>query len=286
VGGNAVRGVKQDSAPWRPHGRALLDYSDGDTAAEVVVHGDDGETEVVPIRVFFRGPSEFSALEEAAIDLCRGRVLDAGAGAGCHSLILQEHGLSVCAIDIAPEAVEVMRRRGVKDVRCQDLFGFQEEPFDTILLMMNGIGVVGDLAGLDRLLAEVHRLLAPDGQILLDSYDPAWPDDQHAGRSSKRSNPASRYLGEMRFRLEYKGKKGPTLAWLFLDSKLLTERAMKAGWSCEVIWQEEEGHYLARLTRARPETGLGIRRAGARGRAGPGSRSRRAPPGRGPIDAP
>lgn len=241
-----------DSAPWRPHGRALLDFYNGDTTAEVVIHGDDGETEIVPIRVFFRGPSEFSALEDAALELCRGRVLDAGAGAGCHSLVLQEQGLSVCAIDLAPEAIEVMQKRGVKDARWADIFRFQDGPFDTILLMMNGIGVVGDLAGLDRFLADVHRLLAPDGQILLDSYDPTWTEDQDGAASWKGSNPAGRYIGEMRFRLEYRGRKGPTLSWLFLDAQLLAERAMKGGWSCEVIWQEEEGHYLARLTRADP----------------------------------
>ena len=250
--GKAARNVTTDSAPWRPHGRALLDFYNGDSSAEVVVHGDDGETEVVPSRVFFRGPSEFSPLEEAALDLCRGRVLDAGAGAGCHSLVLQEQELSVCAIDIAPEAVEVMRARGVKDARCADIFHFHEEPFDTILLMMNGIGVVEDLAGLDRFLADAYWLLAPDGQILLDSYDPNWSDDPDEAPSPPTGGPASRYIGEMRFRLEYKGKKGPPLAWLFLDAKLLAEHAMKAGWSCEVIWQEEEGHYLARLTRAGP----------------------------------
>ncbi|MFI5339105.1 MAG: class I SAM-dependent methyltransferase [Candidatus Methylomirabilales bacterium] len=239
-----------DSAPWRPHGRALLDFYSGDTSAEVVTHGDDGETEVVPIRVFFRGPSEFSALEEAALDLCRGRVLDAGAG--CHSLVLQEQDLPVCAIDIAPEAVEIMQRRGVRDARCADIFHFHGGPFDTLLLMMNGIGVVEDLAGLDRFLADAHRLLAPDGQILLDSYDPTWTHDPDGAPSRGAGGPSDRYIGEMRFRLEYKGKKGPTLAWLFLDSELLAERAMKAGWSCEVIWQEEEGHYLARLTRADP----------------------------------
>ena len=250
--GNAVRSTTIDPAPWRPHGRALLDFHNGDRSAEVVVHGDDGETEVVPIRVFFRGPAEFSALEEAALDLCRGRVLDAGAGAGCHSLVLQEQDLSVCAIDIAPEAVEVMRRRGVNDARCADIFHFQEGPIDTLLLMMNGIGVVEDLAGLDRFLADAHRLLTPDGQILLDSYDPNWSDDPDEAPSPKAGGSSGRYIGEMRFRLEYKGKKGPPLAWLFLDAKLLGERAMKAGWSCEVIWQEEEGHYLARLTRADP----------------------------------
>lgn len=238
-----------DSAPWRPHGRALLDFYYGETAAAVVTHGDDGESEVVPSSVFFRGPADFSALEEAALDLCRGRVLDAGAGAGCHALVLQEQDLTVCAIDIAPEAVEVMRKRGVRDARCADIFHFREGLFDTLLLMMNGIGVVEDLAGLDRFLADAHELLAPDGQILLDSYDPTWDDELGKAGVAGVELPGGRYVGEMRFRLEYKGKKGPTLTWLFLDAGLLTERALKAGWSCEVVWREEEGHYLARLTR-------------------------------------
>jgi SAM-dependent methyltransferase len=236
-----------DPAAWKPHGVALLDYYNGDTSAEIVVHGDDGETEDVPIRVFFRGPSDFSALEEAALDLCRGRVLDAGAGTGCHSLVLQEQGLEVCAIDVAPEAVEIMRKRGVRDARCADVFRFQEEPFDTLLLMMNGIGVVEDLAGLDRFLAEARRLIKPDGQILLDSYDPHWTDDPDEAASVQPGRPGDRYIGEMGFRLEYKGRKGPPLAWLFVDAKVLADRALKAAWTCEVIWLEEEGHYLARL---------------------------------------
>ena len=124
--------------------------------------------------------------------------------------------------------------------------------------MMNGIGVVGDLAGLDRFLAEVPRLLAPGGQILLDSYDPAWMDDSDDAPPSPTAS-AGRFMGEMRFRLEYKGKKGPMLAWLFLDSKLLAERAMKTGFSCEVIWQEEEGHYLARLTPSAEERHVPLR---------------------------
>jgi SAM-dependent methyltransferase len=239
-----------DSAPWKPHGRALLDFYNGETAAAVVTQGDDGKSEVVPSSVFFRGPADFSALEEAALDLCRGRVLDAGAGAGCHALGLQEQDFTVCAIDIAPEAVEVMRKRGVKDARCADIFHFRDGLFDTLLLMMNGIGVVGDLAGLDRFLVDAHELLAPGGQILLDSYDPTWAEEADDTRSRGAGGPADRYPGEMRFHLEYKGKKGPTLMWLFLDSGLLAERAMKAGWSCEVIWQEDEGHYLVRLTRA------------------------------------
>jgi hypothetical protein len=53
----------------------------------------------------------------------------------------------------------------------------------------------------------------------------------------------------MRFQLEYKGVMGPPLEWWFVDSATLAEHARTPGWSCEMIWQEEEGHYLARLTR-------------------------------------
>jgi SAM-dependent methyltransferase len=225
------------------------------------VHEEGGETEVVPVSVFFRGPSEFSALEEAALDLCRGWVLDAGAGTGCHALVLQELGLSVCAIDIAPEAVEIMRHRGVRDARCADLFQFAGGPYDTILMMMNGIGVVGTLAGLDAFLRDVPRLLAPDGQLLVDSYDPrpegaadvaetlSPAQSQCTARTDKKGSGG--YPGEMRFQLEHKGRRGPTLGWLFIDPETLARHAAGAGWRCEVIWREEEGHYLARLTRGR-----------------------------------
>jgi SAM-dependent methyltransferase len=223
------------------------------------VHEEGGETEVVPVSVFFRGPSDFSALEEAALDLCRGRILDAGAGTGCHALVLQELGLSVCAIDIAPEAVEIMRRRGIRDARCADLFQFRESPFDTILLMMNGIGVVGTLAGLEAFLRDVPRLLTQGGQLLFDSYDPrpeGGGDAQRAdlpaeGPPAASSQGSGQYPGEMRFQLEYKGCRGPTLGWLFVDPETLEVLAGRAGWRCEVIWREEEGHYLARLVRGR-----------------------------------
>jgi SAM-dependent methyltransferase len=239
---------------WAPHGAALRDYQNGLVGAEVTVRGEDGAEERVPAAVFFRGPAEFSALEEAALACCRGRVLDAGAGAGSHSLDLQARGLPVVALDVSPEAVAVMRERGVRDVRCGDIFTLRGERFDTLLMMMNGVGIAGSLAGLDRLLGTIHRLLAPDGQFLLDSYDPRDPDvPADPGSESK-----AQYVGEMRFQLEYAGVCGPFYEWLFVDLPTLTDRAARAGFCCEGLWHEEEGHYFARLTSVggRPRDGL------------------------------
>jgi SAM-dependent methyltransferase len=224
---------------WAPHGAALRDFLAGDRDAEVIVRAEDGDEERTPARVFFREPGEFSALDEAALDLCHGRVLDVGAGAGCHSLVLQARGLSVTALDVSPEAVEVMRRRGVREVRCGDVFSFAGERFDTLLILMNGIGLVGTLEGLDRFLRDVPRLLTDGGQILLDSFDPGPADPA----------PPRAYAGEMRFQLEYRGVRGAFYDFLFLDFETLRGHAGRAGWRCESIWQEDEGHYLVRLTR-------------------------------------
>jgi SAM-dependent methyltransferase len=224
---------------WAPHGAALRDFLAGRLDAEVIVRDEDGEEERTPASVFFRGPEEFSVLDQVALDLCRGRVLDVGAGAGCHSLVLQDRGLTVTALDVAPEAVEVMWRRGVQDARCGDVFGFAGERFDTLLVLMNGIGLVGTLQNLDRFLRDVPRLLSAGGQILLDSFDPGPPDPARPGA----------YAGEMRFQLEYDSVRGAFYEFVFLDFETLRGHAEAYGWRAESIWQEDEGHYLARLTR-------------------------------------
>jgi SAM-dependent methyltransferase len=240
--------VGTDAAAWAPHGAALRDYLSGDSGAEVIVRGEDGEEERVAAEVFFRGPGEFSALEEAALDLCGGRILDVGAGAGSHSLALQDRGLSVVALDLAEEAVEVMRRRGVHDVHRGDIFTWNGEEFDTLLLLMNGVGVVGTLAGLDRFLRLARHLLVPGGQVLLDSYDMR-DGEPVEGAADLPAHAGPRYVGEMRFQLEYGGLCGPFYPWLFVDLPTLATRAAQAGFLCEGVWHEEEGHYLARLTK-------------------------------------
>jgi 2-polyprenyl-3-methyl-5-hydroxy-6-metoxy-1,4-benzoquinol methylase len=154
-----------------PYSSALLDFFNGDRLAKVIVHREDGLKSDMPMDVFFRPPSVFSSLERTALGLCRGEVLDVGAGGGCHSLALQERRIRVLAIDISPQAVEIMSKRGVRQVQCADVFELQASPFDTLLLMMHGLGMVGSLPGLDRFLSHAHHLIKPGGQILCDSLD-------------------------------------------------------------------------------------------------------------------
>ena len=154
----------------KPYGLALLDYDKGNLSATLIIYRDDGWRDELPMSVFYRQPQEYD-LERTALELCYGHVLDVGAGTGIHSLFLQERDVVVCAIDVSPEAVHIMRARGISDVRQADILSFDDGEFDTIIMMGHGIGVVEDIAGLGSFLKHVPELLKPRGQILLTSLD-------------------------------------------------------------------------------------------------------------------
>jgi SAM-dependent methyltransferase len=237
-----------DAEAMEPYGQSLLDFFNGDISAKFVVHRDDGLTSDLPASVFFRKPSDFSPLEQMAMKLCRGYVLDVGAGAGCHSLALQDQGIRVLAIDVSPDAIEIMSKRGVKECQHVDVFEFHGGPFDTLLMMLHGIGMVEDLSGLDRFLYHAHKLLKPDGQIVCDSLDVRCTDDPGHLVYQEANRRAGRYFGQVRMRFDYKGQAGPSFGWLHVDPETLVDHAERIGWSCQVVCREDGGDYLAQLT--------------------------------------
>ncbi|MCJ7626588.1 MAG: class I SAM-dependent methyltransferase [Anaerolineaceae bacterium] len=230
-----------------PYGKGLLAYWQGDKSAEIFIHRDDGYGDSLAISHFYREETEFSPIEHAALNLCRGHILDVGAGTGLFSLPLQAQGFTVTAIDIDPNAVSIMQMRGVVDVDCTDVFEFWGGPYDTILLMGHGIGMVQTIDGLDRFLHIVRDLLASDGQVLLDSLDVRNANDPVHLAYHDANREAGRYIGEVRTQIEFRGEKGPLSGWLHVDPETLAEHAASAGWDCEVIAQEESSEYLARL---------------------------------------
>ncbi len=104
---------------FEPFGIALEDFYNGNKNAEITLIRDDGIEWNVPIEYFFRGIENFSNIEKQALQLCKGRVLDIGAGVGPHALELQKLGLEVYAIDISSHACRIMKKRGIKNVQCQ-----------------------------------------------------------------------------------------------------------------------------------------------------------------------
>jgi predicted TPR repeat methyltransferase len=224
-------------------GRALYDYYKGRFQPPLLLHNKYGVPEEIPVEGYFFDESSFSEMEDFALSLCKGRTLDAGAAAGRHTLTLQSRGLNVTGLEISPGCCNLMRERGLKSVACADIFEWNEGVFDTIILMMNGIGLAGNVEGLKRLLNHFKVLLARGGQIIFDSSDVSYLYE-HA------PVPVRRYYGEIDYRYEYRQQTGDWFSWLYIDMEKMNEISLNSGWSMQVIYEDSDGTYLGRLKRA------------------------------------
>lgn len=230
-----------------PMGRAIADFHATGKAERLRVLSPMFEEDEIPVKALFRSLEQMPAIEQEALRQAAGKILDVGAGAGCHSLALQAMGKPVAAIDISPLAVETMRHRGVADAREQDFFTLDGERYDTILMLMNGIGIVGMLSRLDAFFMQVDRLLAPGGQVLCDSSDICYIYEDEDGFIDLTG--VDGYYGEVSYQMQYKSVKGEPFPWLFIDPDTLREQASMHGFDMDIVLVGDHYDYLARLKR-------------------------------------
>lgn len=232
-----------------PIGQAMMDYIQNPSEnKDSIIHVDTNitEDESIPTPYFFRTYDEMPLSERTALDVSMGKILDLGAGSGVHSLYLQQKGLEVHPIDISELSVEVMKKRGIQNVRLKDFKELEDEQYDTILLLMNGIGMVQNISNLPKYLEHFKSLLTPSGQILIDSTDILYMFEEEDGSYLIDLN--GEYYGQMIYFVSYKDIKGDAFDWLYVDFGLLRDAAESVGLNCEQVVDEEEGHYLAKLT--------------------------------------
>ena len=227
-------------------GRAIADYHKSKKASKLRVFSPMFEEDEIPLATLFRSYESMPKIERKALDIAKGRVLDVGAGAGCHSLVLQERGMDVTAIDISPLSVEAMKERGVKKVLEQNFFTLEGQ-FDTILMLMNGIGIVGTLERMPEFFKQLDRILAPGGQVLCDSSDISYVFETEDGIIELPDDMS--YYGEHSFWIQYKDTIGEPFNWLYIDADTLREKAGRYGYAIEVIAEGEHYDYLARITK-------------------------------------
>ena len=212
------------------HGQAMLDYLNGEEDAYCILRRDDG---IAYPRIYARQffyPDGLPELDTIAVEYCAGRVLDIGAGAGSHSLAIQDRGLEVTSVDISAKAVQVMRERGCKDARVGDVFDSYAEPFDTVFVILN-IGIVQNLEGLARFLKHLDRLMTDDGQLITDSIDPRNPTDESYRKYTQEKIEKGCYLGERTLRFEYKDQVSHWFEWMHVDPETLKSYVDEAGYS-------------------------------------------------------
>ena len=228
-------------------GRAIWDFYHQENPEDLQTETSISELDELPVDYLFRGFDEMNKIEQKALKLASGKVLDIGAGAGSHSLYLQnERHLEVTALDISPKSIEVCKLRGIKNAVAENMLHFSEGTFDTILLLMNGTGIFQSLNVIDIYLQKLLSLLNPKGQILIDSTDILYmfDEDEDGGFFI----PADGYYGELDYTVHYKGESEDPIKWLYLDFDTLKNVAENNGFKIEKVLQDEDS-YLAKLIR-------------------------------------
>ncbi|KAF2337374.1 class I SAM-dependent methyltransferase [Flavobacterium nitrogenifigens] len=229
-------------------GKAIFDFYTKNSPEDIITETSISEEDEMSVEYLFRTYNEMPKIEQKALQLAKGKTLDVGCGAGSHALSLQiERNLEVTAIDISEKAVETCRLRGIKNAKVENILDFEGEKFDTILLLMNGTGIFGQLKNCNKYLSKLKSLLNPGGQILIDSSDIIYmfDEDEDGGKWIPSEND---YYGELVFNISYKGEKEEPFDWLYLDFNTLQNAAIANGFNCELILEGEHYDYLAKLS--------------------------------------
>ena len=229
-------------------GEALLDFWHDNAPEDLKTQSSLEEEDSIPLSYLFRNFKEMPKLEQKALSLCRGSILDIGAGAGSHSLYLQEKGHQVTALDISKGAAEVCELRGLTSVICQDLYTCKNERYDSLLLLMNGTGLAGNLKGLGPFLKQLSTMLHKGGQVLIEGTDILYMFETDSEDGGYWVPEGKAYYGEVDFTMSYKGKISDPFSWLYLDYNTLARAADFNGFSCKLVQKGSTDNYLAQLT--------------------------------------
>ncbi|HMC00533.1 MAG TPA: class I SAM-dependent methyltransferase [Flavobacteriaceae bacterium] len=232
-------------------GKALLDYQNGistgsmTSVEDIITSTSISDEDILPLPYLFRSFSEMPLLEQEALQLSKGKVLDVGCGAGNHSLHLMKKGLEVKSIDISKGAIEVCKKRRLKNVHVLDII-HETETFDTILMLMNGSGFFKSLKETPKVLQHLKSLLNPNGQILIDSSDIKYMYEDDDGGYWMDAN--ANYYGELEYHISYKGE-SESFPWMYIDFDNLKLACETVGLQCELILEGEHFDYLAKITK-------------------------------------
>lgn len=228
-----------------PFGHAIHDYVKGSPTPDIIVRSELCEDDSMEVELLFRDFEEMPELEQIALKRCSGKILDVGAGAGCHAKWLKQQGLEVSLIELSKGAVEYHITQELNS-RCIDFFDLKGEQYDTLLFLMNGIGIGGELKNLERTLRQAYELTTPKGKVLCDSSDLRYLYEDDEGGYWVNLN--AEYYGEYDFQMQYKETQGDWFKWLYVDFHTLSDCAEKVGFSVELLY-DKDYHYLVELTK-------------------------------------
>ncbi len=229
-------------------GKAILDFQTNNYPQIIYTETSISDEDEMEVSYMFRNFNQMPQIEQKALQLCKGNVLDVGCGAGSHSLYLQnELNINVTSIDISHNAIKTCNLRGLKKAKVQNILEVQNETFDTILLLMNGTGIFETLSETPKYLQKLKSLLNQNGQILVDSSDLIYMFDKV--EYNNKQVLGNKYYGELIFKLKYKNQIEEPFNWLYLDFETLKKICLNNDLVCELILKGDNFDYLVKITK-------------------------------------
>src|SRR6266545_2468424 len=228
------------------YGQMMLAVLDGEDALEVVERNDGFiSASVIGPKLYLAPFRRWPAHHRRAIRYMRGRVLDVGAGGGRVALHLQERGHDVVAIDNSPGAIEVCRRRGVRDARMRAFEDVDESlgTFDTVVLLGNNFGLFGTPTKAKRLLRRLHRMTSDDARIIAESRDVerrGAADAPWHARYRKRNVERGRLPGQIRIRIRFRDLVGPWMDYPMVSPDQLREIVAGTRWYVVHVFDSDD----------------------------------------------
>lgn len=231
------------------YGQQLLaQYHSRQTTVEIIERDDDYIDTGSDPGMYFTEYADWSPLEQQAVNLAEGRVLDIGCGAGRHALYLQERGFEVTGIDNSPGAIEVCQLRGLKKALVcpiSDVDKFKPASFDTIIMMGNNFGLFGSFENARTILKKFASITAPDARIIAKTLDPYKTDNPLHWSYLQLNRQRGRLGGQIRMRVRYGATVGDWFDYLFVSSEEMREILSDTDWRIEELLDAEAANYVA-----------------------------------------
>ncbi len=212
-----------------------------------VIERDDGLINGAPADHYLYEPAEWQPHDHRALRLCRGHVLDIGAGAGRTAIELQHRGMAVTGLDTSPGAIEVARRRGLRDtvLNTVDAYASASARYDTFLLLGNNLGLLESRERAPVFLDALARLANPGARIIAQGTDPYGTTDPVHVSYHRRNRERGRFGGQLRLRLRYRLLTTPWFDYLNCSIDELSGLLDDTPWRLKSIDEQDRPYYLA-----------------------------------------
>lgn len=231
------------------YGKQLLAQYNQKTATAEIIERDDNYIDFgSDDGLYFTEYKQWSDSERQLIDKARGKILDIGCGAGRHSLYLQKRGFDVTGIDNSPGAIKVCKLRGLKKAFVRpigEIDKFKTDLFDTILMLGNNFGLLGDAENAKKLLKKMSQITKPDAQIIAGTRNPYITDDADHLEYHKLNKKRGRMAGQIRMRIRYRKTVGEWFDYLFVSPEEMRDILSDTDWQIKEFIGSERADYFA-----------------------------------------